>query len=405
MSLLYSGDKKLAFLRMEITLQEILIQLTQRLGPLSETAVLDAQVLVAHHLGKSRTWVMSHPEALIYETQYKEILESTHRLEKGELLPYVLGHWEFYGLDFDLTQDVLIPRPETELLVERAIRWLSIHPNQHRVVDVGTGSGCIGIAIAKNVPDVQVVMADISLAALLIARRNADKHGILDRSVFMQADLLAGLPGPFDLICANLPYIPSQELNQLRVAQSEPRLSLDGGSKGIETISRLIEETKGRLIAGGLLLLEIEASQGIALNELAFSEFPQSNVHLLQDLAGKDRCLEIERPNRIVHLCTPLEWQNHREGEDFREPSLDQEGFIHCSQPEQILEVANRYYQGNLEMVVLWINPEKLLSKIRWELAGSSYYPHVYGPINPEAIEATTPLQIGRDGIYRDIFS
>ena len=390
---------------MEITIEECVRQLAQRLGPLSETASLDAQVLVAHHLGQSRSWSLAHPEALLSPSQYEMIGQAIARLEGGEPLPYVLGHWEFYGLDFLVTPDVLIPRPETELLVEKAIQWLEHHPNKRRVVDVGTGSGCIGIAIANHISDVRIVMVDISHEALEVARQNAEKHRMSDRLDFEQADLLIGLPGPFDLVCANLPYIPTQKLARLQVANREPHIALDGGTNGIGIISRLLEETKGYLIAGGMMLCEIEAGQGDQVLNLARQEFPQSLVQTLKDLSAKDRCVSIERPERIVHLCTPQEWLEQRNLAEFRDLSLQQEGFIHCSQPEQIIEVANRYYHDRPEMVVLWIDPARLASEIRWEQAGNTYYPHVYGPINLDAIDAATPLQSGHDAIYRFIFT
>lgn len=388
---------------METTIQDILLQLSQRLSPSSETAQLEAQVLVAHHLGKSRSWVLAHPEITLSSTQYENITRSADRLVGGEPLPYLLGHWEFYKLDFIVTPVVLIPRPETELLVERAIRWLQQHPLKRKVVDVGTGSGCIGIAIAKHVQDVQMLMVDISPQALEIAKRNAKKHGILSAVKLQEANLLEGIPGSFDLISANLPYIQTQKLDQLLVTRSEPHLALDGGERGIDAITRLLEEAKGQLRAGGLLLLEIEASTAGELKKLARVEYPQSSVEIFQDLAGKDRCLEIQRPDRIIHLCTPQEWTDHRQQAEFRDPSLFHEGFIHCSQPEQIIEIANRYYQDRPEMIVLWIDPAKLTSEIRWESAGNIYYPHIYGPINLDAIEAATPLRIAQDGAYQTI--
>ena len=156
---------------MATSIQETLDQLSHQLKSHSETAWLDAQVLVAHHLGVPRTWLLTHPETDLNDHQYKAIQQSVALLEAGVPLPYVIGHWEFYGLDFQLTPDVLIPRPETELLVERAIRWLQQHPHMRKVVDVGTGCGCIGIAIAKHIPDVQMLLTDSSAKALEVARK------------------------------------------------------------------------------------------------------------------------------------------------------------------------------------------------------------------------------------------
>ncbi len=143
---------------------------------------------------------------------------SLARLELGESFPYVLGHWEFFGLDFEVTPDVLIPRPETELLVEKAIAWLQESPVRRRVADVGTGSGAIAVSIAVNVPDARVLATDISHKALEVARKNAIKFDVSNQIDFVQCDLLpphiASLATElhFDLICANLPYIPTATL-------------------------------------------------------------------------------------------------------------------------------------------------------------------------------------------------
>lgn len=388
---------------MEITIQELLPQLSRQLHQFSETANLDAQVLVAHTLEKPRTWILAHPEAPLNTTQYNKIIRAANRMEHGEPLPYVIGHWEFYGLDFNLTPSVLIPRPETELLVEQGIKWLRLHPPQHKVVDVGTGSGCIGIAMAKNIPDLRLLLTDISLEALSVAKINAEKYGLLDRLEFLQADLLDGVPGPFDLICANLPYIPTPKMRKLPVSDREPRLALDGGLSGTEVISRLLGQAKGQLVSGGLMLLEIESSHGDEVKTLAKYHYPASKVQILKDLSGLDRCVEIERPNLIVHLCRRQEYLRSQKHGIYRSKLLDREGFIHCSQPEQMLEVANRYYQGFPDTVLLWISPDRVTSEIRWESSDGARFPHIYGPINLDALISITDLKPDVDGTYRVI--
>ena len=291
------------FIPVVITIQEMLTQIHLVICHHSETPALDAQALVAHFLDKPRSWVVAHPEAHINDYQYKKTIEGLVRLEGGEPLPYVIGHWEFFGFDFYLTPDVLIPRPETELLVERGISWLQNHPNKRMVIDVGTGSGCIGIVLAMNIPDLKVLMTDISPNTLDVARINAEKYGISDRLEFRQTDLLDGIIAHYDLICANLPYIPSQELRKLPVAESEPLLALDGGKSGIELITRLLDQARNCLAPGGLMLLEIEASQGADLKFIAESFFPASRVEILKDLSGWDRCIEITPTNYLLHLC------------------------------------------------------------------------------------------------------
>lgn len=387
---------------MEITVHELLKQLKEQLDPLSDTALLDAQVLVAHHLEKPRAWLLAHPEALLNDAQYQRVLRSAQRLRDGEPLPYLLGHWEFYGLDFLITPDVLIPRPETELLVERAIGWLRCHPHKRRVVEVGTGSGCIGIAIARHIPDVHILMADRSPQALHVARLNLQKHGLVNRVKVKHSDLLTQIPGSFDLICANLPYIPTQTLEKLPVAKREPRSALDGGATGITLIERLLNQAKGRLHPGGLILLEFDPVQVENLIQIARQCYPGSNVHIVQDLAGRDRCLEFELPYAILHLCRRQAWLNSQATGEYRAESLELEGFIHCSLPEQITDVANRYYQGVPDLVVLQVDPHKLTSEIRWEKSDQAYYPHVYGPINPEAVDRVTNIQLNSDGTFRN---
>jgi len=260
---------------------------------LSDTPTLDAQVLLAHVLGVSRAWVLAHPDASLSPEEQLGLEEGMGRLEAGELLPYVLGHWEFYGLDFTLTPATLIPRPETELLVEQALDWLGAHP-QCLAADVGAGSGCIAVALAAHHPGLQVIATDISLPALRVAQQNAAKHEILERVWPVQCDLLPAISRPLDLICANLPYIPIETLRSLRLARREPELALSGGLDGLALIRRLLALAPRHLAPGGLLLMEIEATQGGAARTLAQSAFPQARVELLPDLAGHDRLIRIE---------------------------------------------------------------------------------------------------------------
>ncbi|MGE5123780.1 MAG: N5-glutamine methyltransferase family protein, partial [Acidobacteriaceae bacterium] len=175
------------------TIQKMLNDISQGLSTASDTALLDAQVLLAHFLGKPRSWLLAHPEARLERTVQADIQQAFLRLQQGEPLPYVIGHWEFFGLDFLLTHHVLIPRPETELLVERALAWLNKHPGCTRVADVGTGSGCIGIALAMHHPSIRLLMTDISPQALEVAQENARRYAISGRMDFQQADLLDGI--------------------------------------------------------------------------------------------------------------------------------------------------------------------------------------------------------------------
>jgi release factor glutamine methyltransferase len=278
----------------------LLSDITTRLTPMSDTPALDASVLIAHILNKPRTWVMAHPEMTLTIEQQKQLDDSLALLERGESFPYVLGHWEFFGLEFDITRDVLIPRPETELLVGKAIAWLQESPVSRMVADVGTGSGIIAISIATHFPDAYILATDISHEALQVARKNASKYDVLSRIDFVQCDLLPPYADPlsterhFDLICANLPYIPSDTLRNLPIYGREPTLALDGGTDGLELIRRLLYIAPGWLTLDGKMLLEVEeATHGAQALEIACDTFPQATIHLHQDLTGQDRLLEI----------------------------------------------------------------------------------------------------------------
>ncbi|MBI4731014.1 MAG: peptide chain release factor N(5)-glutamine methyltransferase [Chloroflexi bacterium] len=293
------------------TVSGCLEELSRRLHPVSDTPDLDAQVLLARTMNRPRSWLAAHPETQLDPEPAAALEASVQRLERGEPLPYVLGEWEFFSLPFDLTPDVLIPRPETELLVERAISWLRhrLTINRQvtltksaeadslpRVLDVGTGCGCIAISLAVNVPEIRVVATDISPAALEVAQRNAVKLNVADRITFLEADLIpdAFPPDPFSLIVANLPYIPTKTLHTLPIYTREPTLALDGGADGLALIRRLLEKAPGALAPGGLMLLEIEASEGPAVLSLAYDVFERADIHQHQDLAGHDRLLEIQ---------------------------------------------------------------------------------------------------------------
>jgi release factor glutamine methyltransferase len=285
---------------MSALIQDLLESIGVRLSPLSDTPQLDAQVVMAHIMGEPRTWVLSHPISALDNRQVAKLDGLIQRLELGEPLPYVLGHWEFFGLDFDITPDVLIPRPETELLAERAIAWLQASPERRTVADLGTGSGCIAIALAMHVPGIQVLATDISLSALRIARHNAIKFRVAHHIDFVQCDLIPphidSFPTNrhFDMICANLPYIPTGKLHNLPIYGREPTLALDGGEDGLDPFRKLFKSVPDWMASDGRILLEIEATRGLAVLSLAYDTFSSASIHLHQDLTGDDRLLEIQ---------------------------------------------------------------------------------------------------------------
>jgi release factor glutamine methyltransferase len=272
-------------------ISEILSDLHQRLKPVSETPLLDAQVLCAFVLEKPRAWIQAYPENAISCSQQKTLYEYLARLLSGEPLPYILGRWEFYGLEFKVTPDTLIPRPETELLIEHALIWLDDNSGPCMAADIGTGCGCIAVSLAANKPDIRMLASDISFPALQIAKSNARHHRRGHAISFVQCDLIPPIEVKFDLICANLPYIPSGRLSSLTVADWEPEISLNGGRDGLDQIRRLLAGSRGRISSNGAVLLEVDICNAARAANFARQIYPQAEVKVIQDLSGRDRLL------------------------------------------------------------------------------------------------------------------
>lgn len=280
---------------MPLSLAAALNQIQSALENYSETAALDAQVYLAHLLGKPRAWILARPEADLPDGLQADLAQGIERLGRGEPLPYLLGNWEFYGRSFAVDPAVLIPRPETELLIEHALAWLDAHPHARQVADVGCGSGAISVTLAAERPQLQVLAVDYSLSAVKVARINASRHSLPGQIRFAQADLLAPVHARFDLITANLPYIPSGDLDGLAVAWYEPRLALDGGEDGLMLIERLLAQLPVRLARPGLALFEFDDFQAETIRAMAQAALPDAQVSVLRDLAGFQRLLRVER--------------------------------------------------------------------------------------------------------------
>ena len=277
-------------------IQDLLKTAITRLEPFSDNPQLDAQVLMAHIINKPRIWVMAHSEYAIRKEKQDQLENALIKMEAGEPLPYVLGKWEFFGLEFDITKDVLIPRPETEMLVEKAIAWLKDHPEKRNIADIGTGSGVIAVTLAMHIPDAHILATDISPAALQIAKYNAEKFSVHHQIDFVECDLLPksnSQYSTFNLICSNPPYIPTRTLQELPIFGHEPTLALDGGTDGLDIYRRLYEMAPEWLAPHGMILLETEATLGVQALSLAYDSFSDVTIHLHQDLAGHDRLLEI----------------------------------------------------------------------------------------------------------------
>lgn len=250
-------------------------------------------LLISFGLQKPKTWILAHPEFLVNSEALASIKHFTLRLLKGEPLPYITNQQEFYGLPFIVSPAVLIPRPETELLVENAIKWLNANPQARSVLDVGTGSGCIAITLAKTFSELIFTAIDISLDALKIAKINAERNDVMQHINFLESDLLFSVDGNFDVMCANLPYIPTSKLRQVNSLAHEPRLALDGGEDGLLLIRKLLLQAVGHINSPGLILLEIEESTGEAAIEVAKQTFPDAAIVLQRDLADKERLISI----------------------------------------------------------------------------------------------------------------
>ena len=253
------------------------------------------QVLLAYVVGRGRTWLLAHPEASLSESEAERFAALLSRAAAGEPLAHLIGEREFHGLPFAVTPDVLIPRPETEALVDGVLEWAEKRESPPlRIVDVGTGSGAIAVTLAFRLPRSRVVAVDISPAALEIARHNARRHGVAEWVHFVLGDLLDGLAGPFDVIVANLPYVTTEELAALEAGRWEPPVALDGGPDGLSLIGRLLEQAPSRLARPGLLGLEIGYRQGERVVALCQAAFPDAEVRLEADLAGLDRIVWVQ---------------------------------------------------------------------------------------------------------------
>lgn len=261
-----------------------------------DSSRLDAEVLLAHVLGRDRAWLYAYPEHALSPSQLSAYQLLVSRRARREPVAYLTGHKEFYGLDFAITSDVLVPRPETEHLVQRAIHCGATSSSSPIMADVGTGSGVIGVTLAVHLPLAHIIAIDTSQSALAVARSNAVRHSVANRVSLMQGDLLSPLRGPVDLVVANPPYLSWPELTVAspEVSRWEPRAALDGGSDGLSVIRRLLDMAATRLGRGGALLVEIGAGQGAEVIQLARHHFPQADVEIASDSAKRDRLLVVQ---------------------------------------------------------------------------------------------------------------
>jgi release factor glutamine methyltransferase len=270
-------------------------------GALVSSAALAAELLLIHALGCDRTFLYSHPEHQLVDDVKALYFALIARRASGEPLQYLTGRQEFWGLDFEVTPAVLIPRPETEHLIEVVLDRIgpARRTGALQIADVGTGSGCIAVALAKELPAARIVATDISAEALAVAERNAWRHSVRDRIRFVQSDLLGAIEPStrFDVIASNPPYVALGDAPTLphEVRDHEPHAALFGGPSGVEIYGRLIEQAPRSLLAGGALVLELGYDSADRVRAMIDGSGAWSRVVITNDLAGIRRVLAAEQ--------------------------------------------------------------------------------------------------------------
>ncbi|MYC06144.1 MAG: peptide chain release factor N(5)-glutamine methyltransferase [Chloroflexi bacterium] len=256
---------------------------------------LEAEVLVRHALNWDRAQFYASLSESLQPASVDHVQAITSHRLSGEPLAYITGHREFYGLELSVNSAVLIPRQETELLVDAALDYArTLDTESITIADVGTGSGAIAVALAAHLPNAQVFAIDSSSDALTVAEQNRRKHGLVDRVCPLQGDLLAPLQHSVDIIVSNPPYISSDLIAGLSPeVRHEPRQALDGGKDGREVIRRLLRQAPSKLNAGGCALIEISPEQSDAAHKTAREQFPRADISVLNDLLGLPRCLVV----------------------------------------------------------------------------------------------------------------
>ncbi len=279
-------------------IQEVLVSATRALGMTMDyrEARLQAEILLAHTLGTTRTMVLARLTEPISPEDAARYAANVARRAQHEPLAYILGYQDFYGLKFVVDRRVLIPRHETEQVVLLALeRVQHVSHAEPVIMDVGTGSGAIVLTLARHLPRARVIATDISPDALAVAQMNATRLNIAERVQFIQGDLLDPVDERFDLLVANLPYIPRVRYKDLpvEIRRFEPRLALEGGEDGLALVRRLLGQLESHAAPGGIAFLEISEEQGEATIELARQMLPLASIKVHQDLEGLDRVLEI----------------------------------------------------------------------------------------------------------------
>ena len=259
-------------------------------------AGLEAEVILRHALGLGRAEFFAALGDEVLQAQGALAESLVRRRASGEPLAYILGSREFYGLDFWVNPDVLVPRQETELLVDKVLEFCAARPSDRRlaIADIGTGSGAIAVAIAKNLPHATIYATDSSRSALVVTEVNRRRHQVADRVHLRRGDLLEALEAPVDVVVSNPPYVRARELAGLpREVRREPASALDGGADGLEMIRLLLRQAPDYVRPGGLLAVEIAPGQLDPVTEIARTRFPRAAVSHELDLSGMPRVVKV----------------------------------------------------------------------------------------------------------------
>ncbi len=281
-----------------MTLSQATYLASQKLSQVGvDDALLEAEILTYHALGISRTQLYTEPERTISQVEANRLWDFVERRLHHEPAAYILGCCGFYGLDFYVDRRALIPRPETELLVEEAIKSARQFPCQKdlTIADIGTGSGAIAISLALALPQSKIYATDISIPALQVSEVNCQRFSVDSQVRLLGGDLLEPLPEPVDIMIANLPYIKDSELWSLspEIIDFEPIIALAGGQDGLDKIRGLLGQIPGSINPQGCLLIEIGQGQEEAVTSLVNAYFPQARLELIPDLSGIDRVVKI----------------------------------------------------------------------------------------------------------------
>ncbi|MBI4252859.1 peptide chain release factor N(5)-glutamine methyltransferase [Candidatus Uhrbacteria bacterium] len=264
---------------------------------------LDAELIIAHALGVDRVFLLAHGDEDVATTKAKLIEQFVQKRLRRVPLAYVLGHKEFFGIDFIVNKYTLIPRPETELLVQAVIDYCRAHPYKQSIVELGIGSGCVLLSIVKNCPQLIYVMGiDRVKRAIEVAKENAKTMGLLEKITFKRSDMWQQLTKEFqyDLVVANLPYLSAHELSAARAdcpeLSYEPQIALLGGTDGLLFFEKLFQRAHRHLRSGAAIFLEIGALQGESVTALAKKYLPTGEVTIMKDDCARDRVIMIQMP-------------------------------------------------------------------------------------------------------------